>query len=263
MSDIKLRVVLNKGGHGILMQKLAKIAEEAEKFLAFFSEDLNLSPHEWVADNFKNGSVSFTANYVGVGEEQQVFRARKVLSRVIDPKTKVAELNGDLRPRTYTQFAKIAHPIDADDSIGLGVPNDKGRFVTKAFTKARANIIEREMNRVVEEFAGFQGSITALFKEGTCWLKDAVSGNRIVCEYKPHQYNAIWKLLEDRDGIADIEGWLVTINGMIDVLKIERIDASPEYREGDIDKFFGSSPSFTGELSTEDYLDELRNEQAD
>ena len=139
---------MNKGRHGIVLHKLAKIAEEAEKFLSFFSEDLKLCKEEWIADSFRNGSVSFTASYVGGAEEAQITRAQHALSRIIDPKIKATELNGSLSNRTYAQFAKIANPIDADDSIGLGVLNEKGRFVTKTLTKERAHSIEREMNQV-------------------------------------------------------------------------------------------------------------------
>ncbi len=262
MSEIKLRIVLNKGRHGILMHKLAKIAEETEKFLASFSNDLKLSAAEWVADSFRNGSVSFTANYVGDTKTNQVHRAQRALAAITDPQLQATDLNGGLSKQTYAQFAKIAHPIDADDSIAFGVLNEKGRFTTRTLTKERALLIEREMTQNTEEFASFQGYITALFKEGTCWLKDVVSGNRVVCVYKPHQYNAIWRLLEDREGLADIEGWLVTKNGIIDHRKIESIEASPEFRESDIEKFFGSDPSFTGALSTGDYLSKLRDEKS-
>jgi hypothetical protein len=51
-----------------MMHKLARIADEAEKFLTSFSEDLKLDKAEWVADSFRTGSVSFTANYVGAAE---------------------------------------------------------------------------------------------------------------------------------------------------------------------------------------------------
>jgi hypothetical protein len=262
MSEIKLKIVLNKGRHGIVMYKLAKIAEEAEKFLVSFSNDLKLNTHDWIADSFQNGSVSFTANYIGEAKEPQVIRAKNALSILIDPKVKVSDLNGDLSRQTYAQFAKITHPIDADDSIGLAVPNDKGRFVTKILTKERAIIIEREMTQTTEEFAGFQGYITALFREGTCWLKDFVSNERIVCHYKPHHYDKIWKILEDREALADVEGWLITKPDET-YLKIEHISSSAEYREGDIEKFFGSDPGFTGEKSTDEYLAELRDEKTD
>jgi hypothetical protein len=32
----------------------------------------------------------------------------------------------------------------------------------------------------------------------------------------------------------------------------------PEYQEGDIEKFFGCDPDFTGELTTEEFIDQIR-----
>ncbi len=46
MSDITLKIELNKGRRGIVMQKFAKIMEEAEKFLESFAADMNLSKTE-------------------------------------------------------------------------------------------------------------------------------------------------------------------------------------------------------------------------
>jgi hypothetical protein len=263
MSEIKLKLILNKGRHGIMMNKLARIADEADKFVQSFAEDLKLDKSEWVADSFKNGSVIFTTNYVGTAELNQITKARNALFILIDPKVKASDLNGDLSRKTYAQFAKIASSIDADDSIGIGVYDSvKGKFVTKAFTKERAILIEREMNQTVEEFTGFQGAITALHKERkTCWLKDSISGNRIVCEYKPSQYTTVWKLLEKQDALADVEGWAVYKNGILDTVKIEHISSSAEYEKGDIDKFFGCSPTFTGGVSTIEYIDGIRGDE--
>lgn len=143
------------------------------------------------------------------------------------------------------------------------VENEKGRFITKPLTKERAVAIERELSSVTEEFASFQGSITALFKQGTCWMVDYLTNDRIVCQYKPSQYRRIWKLLENPEGIANIEGWAVYRNGVIEYLRIEHISETAEYKEGDIDRFFGVAPKFTGDMTTQQYLDEIRGEKSD
>lgn len=259
MADIQLKITLNQGRHGILLHKLASIAREADKFLSSFSEDLNLNKDDWVADKFRNGSVMFILNYVGEASEAQIFQANKSLSKLIDPKTKIDSLNGALSPSTYLQFAKIAHPIDADDSIGLAVCNDKGRFITKQLTKERAQAIERKLMDKSEEFIGFQGIITAIFfRDSTCWIIDHLTNNRIVSRFQPGQYNKIWKLMENQSRLVDVEGWLTMKNGELR-LKIESITASPTYMDGDLDKFIGSDPLFTGGKPTDIYLEELRS----
>jgi len=261
MVDLKIKIELNKGRDGVALQKLARIATETEKFLEYVSEDVGLSSHEWVAKEFRNGSLKFVTEYIGTGEDDTTLfeKANRALSRTFDPKTKPSELNGIFSKRTYLQFAKIAHHITPDESIGFAVPNKSGRFVTKRFTRTRANSIEREMNRTIREYVGFQGAITALFKEGRCWLKNKLTEKRVIAIYKADQYNKIWRLFGDPDAIVNVEGWLDVRNGE-EVLDIKRIEPVAEYREGDIKKFFGCDPSFTGDMTTEDYIDAMRGE---
>jgi len=66
--------------------------------------------------------------------------------------------------------------------------------------------------------------------------------------------------LETKDAVVNVEGWIKRKPGELDHLKIEIIDPSAEYREGDLEKFFGIDPDFTGDMSTEEYLNDLRGE---
>lgn len=45
-----------------------------------------------------------------------------------------------------------------------------------------------------------------------------------------------------------------------DGIIIAEFRALPEYREGDLEKYFGADPDFTGGLSTEEYLNRVRGE---
>jgi hypothetical protein len=260
MSDIIFKLKLNKGRHGIVFHKLARIAEEAEKFLASFAEDVHLTKTDWVADTFRNGSLEFNLNYIGNENPAIMLNARRALAYITDPKTKPESLNHGISPKTFHQFARIANPLESDDSVGFGIPNDRGRFITRILTKERAVQIERETNQILEHYAGFQGSVTALFREGTFWLKDYISGKRIVCQFRPHLYSKIWKLLDENEELVNVEGWLVSKNGTPETLRVEHVNPSIGYEEGDLDKFFGCDPNFTGDLTTEQFLDELRGE---
>lgn len=260
MSEIILKIELNKGRRGIAMHKLAKIVEEAEKFLESFAEDVNLSKTEWLADNFENNSVDWQVHYAGVGEPSVLAFGKNALAHVVNPETTFETLSFGIREKTLLHFAQIAHPIDIDDYIGVGTLNGDGKFNMKKLTKERALWIEQQANRIVEEYAGFQGTITALFKDNnSCWLKDYLTGNRVVCEFKSHLYPTIWRLLERRDALVNVEGWYL-IKGNESRLRIEDIKELPNYQDGDIDKFFGCDKTFTDNKSTEDFLEELRGE---
>ena len=113
-------------------------------------------------------------------------------------------------------------------------------------------------------YGGLQGVITALFKgANTVWVRDLSTGNKVVCEFRTDQYDLIWELFGPRDAIVNVEGWITHKPGEDSHLEIAMIAASAEYQEGDLEKFFGLDSNFTGEMSTEEYLDDLRGESTE
>jgi hypothetical protein len=260
MSDITLKIELNKGRRGIVMQKFAKIMEEAEKFLESFAADMNLSKTEWLAENFDNGSVEFQLSYAGIAEPNIVTLSNKALGCLINPETTFGTLDYGLSQQTLAHFAKIAHPLDVDDYIAFGSRNGDNKPNWQKLTKERSMLIEKQANQMTERYAGFQGTITALFKDNySCWLKDYLTDNRVVCFYKNEHYPQIWRSLEKRDALVNIEGWYIA-KGNESRLKIESIKPLPDYEEGDIDAFFGCDKDFTGGKTTEEHLNEIRGE---
>jgi hypothetical protein len=92
------------------------------------------------------------------------------------------------------------------------------------------------------------------------WIRELSTGERVSCKFPPSKYNEVIALLKAKDAVVNVEGWITRTNGVIDHLKIETMKEAAEYQEGDIDRFFGSDPHFTGTKSTEDYLEDLRGE---
>jgi hypothetical protein len=261
MSDLRIKFALNKGRHGIPMHKLAEVSKEAERFFLMLARDVNLGKGEWVADNFKNGSLEFDASYIGDAPPAAVVAGRKAISHLVDRRTTPDDLRYGIRRETFLQFAKIASPLDADESIGIGLYNGHDQPKLKELTKERALEIEKEITQTVEQYGGVQGVITTLFKESNIlWIRELSTGERISCAYPIHMYEQVWKLLRAKDAIVTVEGWMTRVNGVIDHLKIQSMHEAAEYQEGDVDKFFGCDPEFTGPVSTEEYLHDLRGE---
>ncbi|MBS1810224.1 MAG: hypothetical protein JST84_18830 [Acidobacteria bacterium] len=261
MSQLKLKIVLNKGREGIQLGKLAKLADEIQKFLELFSNDLRLVEGEWIADDFHNGSVAFAPTYIGKADESLILTGQKALDHITNPKTVADSLRFGLTQNTFLQYAKIALPLTEDDFVTIGVYNGKPRPKIRRLSKQRALEIERQIVQTVRQYGGFQGKITALFKSSNLiWVVDSLTGQKISCHFTPDRYGHIVQLLQARDAIVNVEGWLKIINGQVEYLDIQTIRESPELRPDDLDKFFGCDPSFTGNLSTEEYLDFLPEE---
>ncbi|MCY7347584.1 MAG: hypothetical protein LH614_15380 [Pyrinomonadaceae bacterium] len=248
------------------MQRLASIAKEAEKFFEMFAEDLKLDKEGWVADNFENGSLRYDVKYIGEFAPQVIANAHKAFEQITDETITPDDLDFGIRKETYWQFAQIANPIEADDSIGISLYDKNTDSIenTTELSKERSLEIKKQIEQTVIEFGGLQGEITAFFKGNNhLWIKDSITNNRVVCTFKQEIYKQVWQLLKSQDTIVNVEGWITRKNGEVEHLLIEKIDSAAIYQQGDLEKFFGCDPNFTGNLSTEDFLSELRSEDGD
>jgi len=264
MANFRVRIEMNKGRHGVPIHRLAEIAKEAEKFFQMFAADLGLEKGEWIADNFTDGSVGFDTNYVGTAPDLTLRTGQKAFELLTQPSTSPDDLKFGVRKETFLQFARMAAPVDADDFISIGLYNGQPKPPMRELTKKRFIEIEKEIVQTVEQYGGAQGIITAFFKDSnTFWLRELSTGNRISCIFHVKDYKRVWQMLEGKDAIVKVEGWKIVTNGKLEHLKVVTISPAPEYQEGDLDKFFGCDPGFTGDLSTEEYLDDLRGESTE
>src|SRR5262249_2925980 len=151
-------------------------------------------------------------------------------------------------------------PLDADEALELGLYNGSGRPKKRRLTKLRAVAVQKQIVHPLRHYGAVQGRITAFFS-GSCglWVHDLLTSQRVVCSFQQDQYDKVATLLKDRDAVVQVEGWFTT-NQLGDqaTMEIETIEKCTEYQEGDLEKFFGSDPDFTGRLTTEEYIDKIR-----
>jgi hypothetical protein len=261
MTFLRIKFIFNKGRHGIPFGKLTDISKEVERFLDAFSKDMQLKDGEWIAEKFKNGSVETDVVCIGEFPDAVLLNSRKALTQLANPETSVNDLSYGLRNSTFLQFAKMAFPLEADDAIGIGIYNGSNRPKKYELSKQRALEIEKQVIQRTEQYGSVQGTITALFKGGqsTIHISENLTNKRIICFYPSHYYKKIIELLEERERIVNVEGWMTIINGEIDKLIIKTLEPLEIYREGDIEKMFGSDPDFTGNLSTDEFIDQMRS----
>ena len=112
MARLRIRVELNRGGVGVPLYKLASVVEEAQRFFHLLAEDVHIEKNrgEWLAFDFDNGALNFTAEYVGPVSAAQVH----AFAAAFDGTT-------SLRRATIAQFTRIADAIDEDELIGFGL----------------------------------------------------------------------------------------------------------------------------------------------
>ena len=112
MARLRIRVELNRGGVGVPLYKLASVVQEAQQFFHLLAEDVHIEKDrgEWLAFDFDNGALNFTAEYVGPVSSAQV----QAFAAAFDGTT-------SLRRATIAQFTRIADAIDEDELIGFGL----------------------------------------------------------------------------------------------------------------------------------------------
>src|SRR5271155_829434 len=112
MARLRIRVELNRGGVGIPLHKLSSVVQEAEKFFQMLAEDVRIEKDrgEWLAFDFDNESLNFTAEYVGPASAEQV----QAFAAAFDGTT-------SLRRATIAQFTHITDAIGEDELIGFGL----------------------------------------------------------------------------------------------------------------------------------------------
>ena len=115
------------------MSKLGKIAEQAEKFLKALASELSIEQRagDWLAVNFKNGSVSYDAELqeeVTDGPQAQLFNKHLEFVTDYDPDREGA--NGMVAESTLVEYARIGMIIDPDEVVGIGIYRNGGRPVS-------------------------------------------------------------------------------------------------------------------------------------
>lgn len=112
MSRLRVRVELNRGGVGVPLHKLSSVVQEAERFFQMLAQDVRIETGsgEWLAFDFDNESLNFTAEFVGPVSPEQV----ESFADAFDGST-------PLRRATIAQFTRITDAIGQDELIGFGL----------------------------------------------------------------------------------------------------------------------------------------------
>jgi hypothetical protein len=271
MAQLRLRIELNKGGLGISMDKLAGITEETAKFLRMVVTDVARDVEgKWIARDFDNNSVDFTAEFVGAITPDQIQACNHALAFTMSEDIDYEYLENVVSRRTLLQYAKIAKPIEPDEVVHFRLFEDGNLDRAPHFilSKQRSLEIERrlELSDRIQYFGSIQGIITALFKDTLtvskphCRVRRLYSDDLIPCYFSYDLYDKVIKALQSKDAVVNIAGWVTasrTERKPIDVL-MKKIEPAEEYLEGDLEKFIGCAPHATGDLTTEQFIEGVR-----
>lgn len=252
MARLKIRFSINKGRHGAPLAKLGRISEQAEKFLRSLASDagIDVKPGEWLAVNFKNGSVEYDAEFQGSMQNgaAQIFARGAELLADYDPENE--GLNAAVSEITALEYAKIGALIDPDETIGMGIyPALGGAPKWRQITYGKTAAIRKQIEAPIPSHGSVQGIIHTLHKEAKepfFQLRELATEALVKVFYLNALYSEVADALRERNTMIIASGNMLydRASRTISEMRMERIAKMSTLSTAEFEKFFGSAPDF-------------------
>lgn len=234
------------------MAKLGKIAEQTEKFLRTFAADLGIDvkPGEWLAADFKNGSVDYRAEFPKEVSPAvaQIFSTGLEVLADYDPE--MEGLNGRVSESAALEYSRIGTLLDPDEIIRMGIiPPHATNPRWRDITYSSLSSIRREMEQPVSSHGSVQGIVHAWFKEARephFQLRELASDDLIKVFYDQDLYDRVAKAVQERSTTLIVAGQMLfdRVTKQATELKAERIEPMAMMTPQEFDEIFGSAPHF-------------------
>jgi hypothetical protein len=241
------------------MAKLGKIAEQTEKFLRTYANELGLNARsgDWLAADFKNSSVEFQAELpqeVSPAVAQIFSNGLEVLAD-FDPENE--GLNGRVGEASALEYAKIGALIDPDEIIRMGVISPNGRAPRwRDITYNSFNRIRRTLEQPITSHGAIQGILHAWFKEAKephFQLRELASDDLINIYYDDRMYQQVAEAVKERSTTLMVEGKISydKVSRKALEMRARRVNAMSMMTPTEFESVFGCAPDFEPTLIEE------------
>ena len=270
MARVRVRFEINRGRTGAPLSKLARVAEQLERFLSRVAADCSITAKtgEWLALNFENGSVSYDAEFQGETSTETALAFHRAMNYVTAFDPQVADLNGVVSSRTLAEYAQIGALIDPDESVGIGLyeptePEAVPKWRQIAYS--RFSDIRQEIEAALSVHGAVQGIVHAWFKEAEqpyFRLRELSTWALVSCFYPPRLYPDVVRAVRERSTVMIVSGNVKfdRISRAAKEITVERIEPVETLSSDEFDRLFGGAPRFTGDQSTDEFMDWVRED---
>ena len=271
MTRIRLKIELNPGGVGVRLDKLAKISNAVEKFIRLLAQDAGAEPHvgDFVAKEFYDGSFGSIIEYAGDVDPAAVAKFNGGLRFFADFKDPHRYINGDFNPSTVRQFIELGTVIDADEIVRFRIidadaPASAAEW--KSVTKLTTLNVDFAYNQEYRYEGALQGRLGTWYKDaGYFNLRELTTESVVKCFYSGEMYDQVYRLYEDKNAIVNLSGRVVMdrATGSINEVRVHWVKTYAPLSNSEFEKFFGLAPDLTGDLSTAEYIDKMRDDDSE
>ena len=124
--------------------------------------------------------------------------------------------------------------------------------------------IRVQMETPIPSYGSVQGIIHSLQKEADrpyFRLRELSTESLVNCFYPLRLYSDVARALQERTNVLHVAGHMQfdRVTRSISELSVEKIITAKMLSGAEFEEFFGSCPSFTGEHSTEEWINDARS----
>jgi hypothetical protein len=264
----KIRVTIGEGRRGILLENLGNISKETAKFLEDLGEDLAVQGgHDWVADNFANGSVEFDLENPSVAEtDADLWRRglRNVMARDLSDDL----MNVRIKQRTRQQFLQIAQALPPADKIQFALyPNgDASDAEVFELNPEVAVQLTSERPQNYRYHGDIQGIVHSFYKETkrpSLVVRELSTRDLVHCYFTHEMYRDAVEVLQDENAVVTVEGFVTedSNNGKVTEMEVSHFTQCPRFDVEAFEGMIGRFPkALTGGEDAAKLLDDFRDE---
>jgi len=264
----KIRVTIGEGRRGILLENLGNISKETAKFLEDLGEDLAVpGGHDWVADNFADGSVIFDLENPSV-EEADADLWRRGLRSVMARDLSDDLMNVRIKQQTRQQFLQIAKALPPEDKIQFALysNSDASGAEVFEFKPEIAVQLEAEKPQSYQYYGDIQGIIHAFYKETkrpSFVVRELSTRDLVHCYFTHEMYRDAVEVLKDEDAVITVEGFVTedSNSGKVTEIEVSHFTQCPKFDLQTFERMIGAFPkALTGGEDAAKLLDDFRDE---
>jgi hypothetical protein len=222
---------------------------------------------EWLALNFKEGSVSHDAAFQADVTEGRAREFNRLVEFITDFDPEIESTNNLVSDATLFEYGRIGEHIDPDEVVGVGLYTKPGRRPNRwrQINYRKASRIRQAIEAPLLSYGSIQGLMHSLIMLGArpyFQLREQATDNLIRCLYADALYPIIVDALRERNAIVHATGHmnLDRAKRSVTEMNVERIDRVTPLTDDEFVGLFGSAPRITGDLTTEQFIEQIRGD---
>lgn len=267
MARIRLRIRLNEGGEGVPLDQLADVGREVERFLRSLAQDVGVvvPKGQWLAREFRNESVSFDSEGPAEYPLEQIREFNAAFNSVAGFDPLHDRLNGSVRHKTLLQFARIADSLQSHERISFGIYRPDQDMISdwKPLTKRRASRLKEQLVQTVYYTGTIRARLHNVIVEPAFSfnVREERSNALIRCDADDELYDELHRAMRVRNALLYVRGriGIRRVDQLITSIRVLAIKMAPNLSRKEYESFFGIAPNYTGELTTEQFIERARS----